>query len=253
MRFTDGKNDVSATTDRDGIASVQAARRAEAVGRLHCRCRRRKRPVWRRIHELARRHQPVGVRAFGRRRGTCPTWVMSTPTARSTARARPCTGRRSSGSDNDASYTLPAPGQPVTVTINDEPGQHGRAAAAGAEPARRGGRQPGAGAGCQHGLLLPERPAERADALRHRLPGGRVPQAGVRGQREDRQGRVLAGRADPGHRPGQLLLRRAGQERQGELGPDGVDAPFDYTGPGLVQLLGLRLVGPQAVLAVWRA
>ena len=35
VRFTDGKNDVSATTDRDGVGVGQVAGRPEAVGRVH--------------------------------------------------------------------------------------------------------------------------------------------------------------------------------------------------------------------------
>ena len=72
--------------------------------------------------QLAGRHRPVGVRRARAACRTSPTSVTSTPTGPSTAPARRCTGRPSSAATTTLHYSLPAPGQPVTVTINDDQG-----------------------------------------------------------------------------------------------------------------------------------
>ena len=124
VRFTDGKNDVSATTDRDGIATVQLP-----SGRK----------PWDGFIAVAGAsggaNSPFGVASSNWSDGI-GAWEFGLPGG---VEAQPYVGyvytdrpiyrpgqtmywkaiiRR----DNDATYTLPAPGQPVTVTINDEQG-----------------------------------------------------------------------------------------------------------------------------------
>ena len=124
VRFTDGKNDVSAATDRDGVASVKLP-----VGRK----------PWEGFIAVAgpanSASGPFGVASSNWADGI-GAWEFGLPGG---AEAQPYAGyvytdrpiyrpgqtmyfkaiiRR----DNDATYSLPAPGQPVTVTINDDQG-----------------------------------------------------------------------------------------------------------------------------------
>ncbi len=121
VRFTDGTNDVSAKTDRDGVASVKLPGT---------------RKPWEGFIAIAGDESgPFGIASTGWIDGIAP-WEFGLPGG---AEAVPYVGyvytdrpiyrpgqtvywkgiiRR----DNDALYSLPAPGQPVTVTINDNQG-----------------------------------------------------------------------------------------------------------------------------------
>ena len=99
--------------------------------------------------------------------------------------------------DNDATYTLPAPGQPVTVTINDDQGNMVVQRRQVLNPLGAVDGSLELGPDAATGYYYVNVRLNEEVGLRRGLPGGRVSQAGVRGQRADRQAGVRAGRPDP--------------------------------------------------------